>query len=100
MQKLLTWVRIGEVECPSSKFNVTAIDACDDPGFFMEKKDVKPPWKRGYVFYNQVQGLMRVTGAHWCDFIVYTSKGLSMERIMFHKDHWDTLHEKLLFQYM
>ena len=34
--------RIGEVVCPSSKFNVTPIDACDDPGFFMEKKDGKP----------------------------------------------------------
>jgi len=32
----------GEVKCPSSKFNVTPTDACDDPGFFMEKKDGKP----------------------------------------------------------
>lgn len=90
---------IGEVKCPSSKFNVTPIDACDDPGFFMEKKDGKPSLKRGHVYYDQVQGLMGLTGAQWCDFIVYTSKGLSVERIKFDQDHWDTLCEKLCDYY-
>ena len=28
------------------------------------------------------------------DFIVYMSKGLGVERIMFDQDHWDTLREK------
>ena len=37
---------IGEVKCPSSKFNVTPIDSCDDPAFLMENKDGKPPLKR------------------------------------------------------
>lgn len=90
---------IGEVKCPSSKFNVTPLDACDDPGFFMEKKDGKPTLKKGHVYYDQVQGLMGLTGAQWCDFIVYTSKGLSVERIKFDQDHWDTLCEKLCDYY-
>ena len=33
------------------------------------------------------------------DFIVYTSKGLSVERIMFDQDHWDTLREKVCDYY-
>ena len=33
------------------------------------------------------------------DFIVYMSKGLSMERIMFNQDHWDTLREKVCDYY-
>lgn len=37
---------IGEVKCPSSKFNVTPTDDCDDTGFFMEKKDGKPSLKK------------------------------------------------------
>lgn len=78
---------IKEVKCPSSKFNVTPIDSCDDPAFFMENKDGKPSLKRGHVHYDQVQGLMGLTGAQWCDFIVYRSKGLSVERIMFDQDY-------------
>ena len=59
------------------------------------EKDGKPSLKRGHVYYDQVQGLMGLTGAQWCDFIVYTRKGLSVERIMFDQDHWDTLRDKL-----
>lgn len=65
----------------------------------MEKKDGKPSLKRGHVHYDQVQGLMGLTGAQWCDFIVYMSKGLSVERIMFDQDHWDTFCEKLCDYY-
>ena len=86
---------LGEVKCLSSKFNVTPEDACDDPNFFMEKKDGKLCLKRGHVYYDQVQGLMGLTGFQWCDFIVYTSKGLNVERITFDQDHWNTLSEKL-----
>ena len=35
--------------------------------------------------------------AHWCDFIVYTTTGLNVERIMFDQDHWDTPREKLCY---
>ena len=65
----------------------------------MEKKDGKPTLKKGHVYYDQVQGLMGLTGAQWCDFIVYTRKGLSVERIKFDQDHWDTLCEKLCDYY-
>lgn len=42
---------------------------------------------------------MGLTGAQWCDFIVYTSKGLCVERIMFDQNKWDTLREKLCDYY-
>ena len=91
---------IGEVKCPSSKFNVTPFEACDDPGFFMENKDGKPSLKQGHFYYDQVQGLMGLTGGQWCDFIIYTGKGLSVERIRFDQTHWDTLCEKLCEYYL
>ena len=90
---------IGEVKCPSSKFNVTSTDVCDDPGFFMEKKDGKPSLKRGHFYYDQVQGLVGLSGSQWCDFIFYTSKGLSVDRIMFDQNKWDVLREKLFDYY-
>lgn len=32
---------LAEVKCPYTKFNVTPLDACSDPDFFMEKVDDK-----------------------------------------------------------
>ena len=38
-------------------------------------------FKRNHEYYTQVQGQMGVSGASWCDLIVYTKKGTSVERI-------------------
>ena len=92
-------IGIGEVKCPYSKFSVSPLDACEDPGFFLENKDGKPTVKKGHVYYDQVQGLMGSTSAQWCDFIVYTSKGLSAERIKFDQEHWNGLRDKLCCYY-
>ena len=43
---------------------------------------------------------MGLTGAQWCDVIVYTSKRLSVERIKFDQDHWNALSEKLRTYYL
>jgi len=51
------------------------------------------------VYYDPFQGLMGLSGAKWCDFIVYTSKGMSVERIKFDQDHWDTLSGNLCEYY-
>ena len=41
----------------------------------------------------------KVTGAKWCDFIVYTSKGMYVERIAFDPNYWQTLRNQLLQYY-
>ena len=88
---------LAEVKCPYTKFNVTPLDACSDPDFFMEKvDDTHCRLKRGHAYYAQVQGQMGVTGAKWCDFIVYTSKGMYVERIAFDPNYWQTLRNQLL----
>ena len=75
---------LAEVKCPHTKFHVTPLDACSDPTFFMEKtSENKCRLKRDHAYYAQVQGQMGITRAKWCDFIVYTSKGLYVERIAF-----------------
>ena len=35
-----------------------------------------PNFKRTHVYYDQLQGQMGITGADWCDFVVYTKAGL------------------------
>ena len=42
---------------------------------------------------------MGVTGAKWCDFAVYTSKGMSIERISFDPQFWNELKGMLTMYY-
>lgn len=84
-----------EIKCPSSKFLVTPLEACADPRFCLHNINGSPTLKTTHVYYDQVQGQMGLTGVTWCDFIVYTSRGLSIERIRFDPVHWGRLREKL-----
>ena len=40
------------------------------------------------VYTSQIQGQMAIGGQNWCDFIVYTSKGIYVQRIKF--DLWES----------
>ena len=72
----------AEVKCLYTKHQVTPLDACSDAKFCMEKtNDTESKLKVDHPYYAQVQGQMAVTGARWCDFIVYTSRGLYVQRI-------------------
>ena len=80
---------LAEVKCPHTKFHVTPLEACSDPTFFMEKvSDTECKVKRDHPYYAQVQGQLGVAGAKWCDFIVYTGKGIYIERIPFAATYW------------
>ncbi len=50
-----------------------------------------PKLKRTHPYYCQVQGQMGVTKRQWCDFIVFTTKGISIERIEFDDEFWQDL---------
>ena len=50
----------------------------------------------GHTYYAQVQRQMGITGAEWCDFVVFTKKGMSVERIAFDGHYWCDLERKLL----
>ena len=61
-----------------------------DSNFFLENQNGELKLKRNHKYYTQVQGLLGVTGARWCDFVVYTSKGMSIECIPFDDEYWKT----------
>ena len=90
---------LSEVKCPETKYLVTPLDACSDSSFFLEEVNGQPKLKRTHKYYVQVQGLMGVTGATWCDFVVYTSKGMSIERIPFDVQFWNSLKATLKLYY-
>ena len=91
---------LAEVKCPYTKYHVTPLDACSDAKFCMEKtSDTECKLKENHPYYAQVQGQMAVTGARWCDFVVYTSKGLYVQRIPFNPEFWEDLKQKLVSYY-
>ena len=74
---------IIEVKCPYSKHEVTPEEACNDPNFSCELVDSEVQLKLTHAYYHHVQ-LQLYVGAdlyHWCDFCIYTCKGLSVQRI-------------------
>ena len=91
---------IAEVKCPYTKHQVTPLDACSDAKFCMEKtNNTESKLKVDHPYYAQVQGQMTVTGARWCDFIVYTSRGLYVQRITHDPVFWTELNQKLVSYY-
>ena len=46
--------------------------------------------KRNHVYYPQIQGQMAIGERKWCDFVVYTNKGISIERIPFNSTFWES----------
>ena len=72
----------------------TPIDASADPKFFCQRVGDKCCLKTEHEYYAQVQGHYAITSAAWCEFIVYTFKGLSIEKT-FNQYFWDNLSHKL-----
>ena len=46
--------------------------------------------------HNQVQGVLAITRRRWCDFVIWTPKGMSVERVHFDAEFWENIKPKLL----
>ena len=56
--------------------------------------------QRNHCYFAQVQGQLAVGLKPWCDFVIYTTKGISVERITFDNEYWtETLLPKLISFY-
>ena len=68
-----------EATCESSNFCCSLQNTNGVPTVTLRKSD---------NYYCQVEGQMGVGSRPWCDFVVYTNKGLSVERI-FDSEFWN-----------
>lgn len=84
-----------EVKCPYSKRHMTPVEACSCQRFFATLVDGQPRLRRTHMYYSQVQGQMAIGGRMWCDFVIFTEKGISVERILFDFLYWEDLLPKL-----
>ena len=88
-----------EVKCPYSQRQMTPEDACSSSGFCCTASSGRLSLKRSHHYYAQVQGQMAIAIRPWCDFVIYTTLGISVDRIYFDKAYWDTLLSKLISFY-
>lgn len=82
--------RLLEIKCPYSFRDDTVLSACSSSKFFCTLEDNRPRLKKTHNYFYQIQGQMAIAGIHRCDFIVWTSKDLSVETVTFDPIFWST----------
>ena len=90
-------VGLLEIKCPYSCRNMTVRDACSEvKSFYCQLDDENCiHLKKDHHYYYQVQGAMGLTGAQWCDFVVWTPKECIIERIPYDEKFWELTKQHL-----
>ena len=73
-----------EIKCPYTKRDMSPEEACKDPSFYCSISDNGTfTLKKSHRYYHQVQLQLYVSAdfCEWCDFCVYTTKGILIEGI-------------------
>ena len=79
-----TYKGLLEVKCPYTKRDVSPKEACKDPNFYYYiADDGKFTLKKCHQYCDQVQLQLYISSDlhEWCDFCVYTTKGLMIKCI-------------------
>lgn len=89
---------LAEIKCPYKYRELTPADACKHSDFCCKlavQSDgrINVELKRNHSYYSQIQGQLAITERKWCDFVIFTNKGISIERIQFDHAFWE---DKLL----
>ena len=90
-------IGLVEIKCPYKHRQVTPYQASDDKTFCCVK-DVNGnvTLKKNHKYFYQIQGQMAIKGCNWCDFVVWTTKGLVIERVVFDSQLWQTMKTNLV----
>ena len=85
-----------EVKCPYPVRDLTPVEACSTQNFYCNlDSNGNLKLKENHQYYMQIQGQMAIGERMWCDFVVYTQKGCSIQRIYFNETFWSHLLSKL-----
>ena len=80
-----------EIKCPYAQRNVTPVDSCLASGLCYTAANGKQTLRRNHRYFAQIQGQMAVGKRPWCDFVIYTTHGLGMQRIPFDQKYWEKI---------
>ncbi len=84
-----------EIKCPYKYRNVTPEDACFNSDFCstictQAGSTIKiTRLEQNHPYYSQIQGQLAISGRKWCDFVIYTLKGISVETIAYDEHFWN-----------
>jgi hypothetical protein len=91
---------IVEIKCPytPAKDRICPRMAAETRGSFFCKvgSDNQIELKRNHNYFYQIQGMLAIAKRSWCDFVVWTPSGLSVQRIEFDAEFWDENKERLV----
>ena len=82
-----------EIKCPYSCRTLTVLEACCSQqvkSFCCELVNDEIHLKRNHDYYYQIQGAMAITNIKWCNFIIWTTKDMNIERVKFNPAFWNT----------
>ena len=78
-----------EIKCPYSTKNRTPAEACNHSGFCCQLTNTgELKLKETHQYYAQIEGQMAIGERPWCDFVVFTLKGINVQRIRFDTVYW------------
>ena len=78
-----------EVKCPFKHWKSTIEEACGDASFSLANTDSGVILEKTHAYYYQVTGQLALTGAQFCDFVVWTEIDMHIERISLDAVLWD-----------
>ena len=86
-----------EIKCPYSKREWAPEEMLQDEKFYVKLFEGKPILKQGHSsgYYTQIQMDMGLCGLKFCDFVVYTFKGMIISRTLFDEHFFISLVERL-----
>ena len=85
-----------EIKCPYSGRTMTPEVACQEVNQFCSSlTDGQVMLKKTHNYYYQVQGQLEITQLPWCDFLIWTPQGTSLQRIERDEKLWTTVYPKL-----
>ena len=87
---------ILEIKCPYSGRTMTPEAASQEINRFCSTlNNGQVTLKKKHNYHYQVQGQLAITELPWCDFIVWTPQGMSVQRIERDENFWKLMYPKL-----
>ena len=97
---------IIEVKCPEQFKDVDPKNICfmsTNPCVVYDKETETIHLSKKHSYYSQIQMQLALTTKDWCDFILYTGKGVVIDRILYDPEHWKKIQKfaaNFYFEYM
>ena len=91
---------VVEVKCPYKHRKSSIEVACKDLTFCLTRgEDSQIALNRGHDYYFQVTGQIALTGAEFCDFVVWTEVDIHYKRVLLDVHLWAEMKDKLAHFY-